>query len=216
MSESNQLWWLRGNCAEACTSPAVCPYYWGSSAPRDLHEGKDQCEGVFAFHAKKDNYEQVDLRGLKAAYAFNTGAGGASIGEPWKAVLYLDDMANGEQLRCLELIFRTCWTLAGQIVKVKRASITFVKEMAGKSEDAGFKHIVELKGIYRMKAEPIVARDGTARFISGMSNGTIYVGRTTENRFIDLDLPRSEWDRPGMSNTYFEFDINPKKLEWVP
>jgi len=65
MSESNQLWWLQGECAEACTSPAVCPYYWGSNAPRDLHEGKDQCEGVFAFRAKNGKYEQIDLSGIK-------------------------------------------------------------------------------------------------------------------------------------------------------
>jgi hypothetical protein len=216
MQESNPTWWLNGDCAEACTSPAVCPYYWGSSAPRELHDGKDQCEGVFAFLIRSGKYDEINLAGLKAAFGFNTGTGGASMAEHWKAILYLDDTASDDQLRCLETVFRACWSLAGHIVKVKKLSITFVKEKVGTVEKTGFRHTVELQGVFRMKAEPILSRDGTARFISGMSNGTIYVGRTVENRFKDTDLPRSSWDRPGMSNTYFQFNISPSKLEWVP
>jgi hypothetical protein len=216
MSRSDEKWSLSGDCAEACTSPAVCPYYWGSSAPTDLHDGKDRCEGAFTFAIRTGHYEKVDLSGLMAGYGFNTGIGGGASGDPWKAVLYLDDRASSEQVRCLEVIFRTCWSLAGDIIKVKRAAISFSKERAGTHERSGFRHTIEWPGTYTMRAEPILARDGTARFISGMTNGVIYVGRSLENRFHDTDLPRGIWDRPGMSNTYFEFAIDPSRLEWVP
>ena len=39
MVAKKKEWLLCGDCTEACTSPPVCPYFWGSSAPTDLHEG---------------------------------------------------------------------------------------------------------------------------------------------------------------------------------
>src|SRR3972149_442310 len=54
-------WMVSGDCPEACTSPAVCPYYWGSSTPRDLHEDKNQCEGAFTFHIKKGYHGKTVL-----------------------------------------------------------------------------------------------------------------------------------------------------------
>jgi hypothetical protein len=49
-----------------------------------------------------------------------------------------------------------------------------------------------------------------------MMNGKIYVGKSTENKFSDPDLPLGKWDRPEMSNTYYEFSLNPDKLKWMP
>jgi hypothetical protein len=57
---------------------------------------------------------------------------------------------------------------------------------------------------------------GLPRFISGMMGGIIYVGKSSVNKFTDPDLPRGKWDRPEMSNTYYEFTLNPQKLQWVP
>jgi hypothetical protein len=209
-------WSLSGDCVEACTSPAVCPYYWGSSAPTDLHGGKDQCEGAFTFRIRRGYYEQEDLSGLLAGYGFNTGVGGPGSGDPWKAILYIDDTASEAQHECLRTILSTCWGLAGEVLKVKRASMVFTKEQAGSSPACGYRHSVQWKGIYTMKAVPITARDGMARYISGMTNAIIYVGRTTQNTFGDPDLPRGAWDSPGMSNTYFDFSINPSSVDWVP
>jgi hypothetical protein len=216
VSESEPLWMLSGDCVEACTSPTVCPYYWGSSAPTDLHGGKDRCEGAFTFRIARGRHGTVELGGLLAGYGFNTGVGGVTPREPWKAVLYLDSRASDEQCRCLEEVFRTCWKGAGEVVAVKRAAMSFTRERAGPHADSGFRHRVEWQGVYALRAEPILARDGRARFISGMSSGVIYVGRSVENRFSDPDLPRGSWDRPGMSNTYFGFSVDPNRLEWVP
>jgi hypothetical protein len=61
-----------------------------------------------------------------------------------------------------------------------------------------------------------MSMNGLPRFISGMMNGRIYVGKSSENKFNDPDLPRGKWDRPEMSNTYYEFSLNPEKLNWMP
>ena len=57
---------------------------------------------------------------------------------------------------------------------------------------------------------------GEARFISGLEDGIIYVGKSKINTYSDADLPRGKWDKPGMSNVYFSFKMNPSKLDWVP
>ena len=54
------------------------------------------------------------------------------------------------------------------------------------------------------------------RYISGLMNGIIYIGKSTENKFNDPDLPRGNWDRPDMSNSYYEFSLNPDNLQWTP
>ncbi len=216
MKTERQVWSLSGDCVEACTSPTVCPYYWGSSAPTDLHGGQNQCEGTFTFRIREGYYADQDLSGLLSGYGFNTGVGGAGSGDPWKTILYIDERANEAKFICLQTIFSTCWKLAGQVLKVKRTSIIFQKEQVGGSRDFGYKHTIQWKGVYNMRSVPLQARDGKARYISGMTNGIIYVGRTIENRFRDPDLPRGAWDSPGMSNTYFQFNINPSSMDWVP
>jgi hypothetical protein len=209
-------WELAGDCVEACTSPPVCPYYWKSSAPTDLHDGKDQCEGVFTFSIRHGHHGAVNLSGLTVGFGFNTALGGPASKEPWKTILYIDERADSAQARSLEEIFRKCWSLAGEVLKVKPAYITFTRGQVGSSSPPAFRHMIEFRGFYVLRAEPIVTSAGAPRYISGISNGIIYVGRSTENRFHDDDLPRGRWDRPGMSNTYFEFSIDSQHLQWVP
>jgi len=216
MSGSGLKWSLVGDCVEACTSPTVCPYYFGSSAPTALHDGKDQCEGAFTFTIKKGNSGEIDLSGLMAGYGFNTGVGGPGSGDPWNTLLFIDDKANEPQSIALEEIFRTCWALAGKVLKVKRATFRFQKEKVGPNENAGFRHSIQWNDVYNLRTEPLLARDGSARYITGQTNGIIYIGRSIENTFNDSDLPRGNWNSPGMSNTYFEFAINPQELDWVP
>jgi hypothetical protein len=216
MSDSDLKWSLIGDCVEACTSPTVCPYYFGSSAPTALHDGKDQCEGAFTFRIRQGNSGRIDLSSLMAGYGFNTGVGGPGSGDPWKTILFIDDTANESQFVALEEIFRTCWALAGKVLKVKRATFRFQREKVGSNNNAGYKHTIQWNDVYSLKTEPLLARDGSARYISGQTNGIIYIGRSVENIFNDSDLPRGTWDSPGMSNTYFEFAINPLELDWVP
>jgi len=209
-------WMVSGDCTEACTSPPVCPYYWGSSTPKDLHDGKNQCEGAFTFHIKKGNYDKIDLGGLNVGFGFNSPVGGMAAREPWKSILYIDSRADAEQAAALEKIFKACWATMGEVLKVKRAPISFKKEPVGSAPVPGYSHRVTWGDVYSMKAEPLMTMNGQPRFISGMMNGTIYVGKSTENRFSDSHLPRGKWDRPDMSNTYYEFSLNPSQLQWMP
>jgi len=216
MTEEKIDWMVSGDCVEACTSPPVCPYYWGSSTPKELHGGKNQCEGAFTFNIKEGNYGDVDLSCLKVGFGFNTPIGGPASQDPWKAILYIDEKADDKQARALEEIFRTCWGIMGDILKVKRVAISFTKEPVGPASNSAFKHTIEWKGTYSLRAEPLQTADGGPRFINSQRGGIINIGKSTENKYNDPDLPRGNWDRPGMSNTYYEFSINQSKLKWVP
>jgi hypothetical protein len=216
MTAEKMEWMVSGDCTEACTSPPVCPYYWGSSAPTDLHDGVDRCEGAFTFHIKEGYYNDIDLGGLNAGFCFNSPVGGTAARDPWKSVLYIDSKADEKQAAALEEIFTKCWANMGQVLKVKRAPMTFTQEAVGSASPPGYKHAIEWQGVYSMKAEPIMTMNGLPRYISGMMGGAIYVGRSTENKLNDPDLERGSWDSPGMSNTYYEFMLNPEKLDWMP
>jgi hypothetical protein len=209
-------WTVSGDCTEACTSPPVCPYYWGSSTPTELHDGKNQCEGALTFHIKQGNYNEVNLGDLNVGICFNTPVGGVTVREPWKSVFYIDSRANAEQAAALETIFKKCWSNMGEVLKVKHAPISFVKEPVGKDPEPGYKHTVTWGNVYSLKTEPLMAVNGYARYISSMTNGKIYVGKSTENKLNEPDLPRGKWDSPGMSNTYYPFTLNPEKLQWMP
>ena len=209
-------WMVSGDCTEACTSPPVCPYYWDSSTPTDLHDGKNQCEGAFTFHIKEGHYGNTDVSGLNVGFGFNPPIGGPAVSEPWKAVLYIDSRANTEQAVALEEIFKACWATMGEVLKVKRASISFVKEPVGDAPEKGYRHRITWGDNYSLKAEPLMSINGLPRYISGLMNGIIYIGKSTENKFSDPDLPRGNWDRPDMSNTYYEFSLNPDNLQWTP
>jgi hypothetical protein len=209
-------WMIKGDCTEACTSPPVCPYYWGSSTPKDLHDGINQCEGAFTFHIKEGHYGGIDLKGLNAGFAFYSPVGGTASREPWKSILYIDAKADARQAEALEKIFKACWATMGDVLKVKKTPISFTKESVGNATERGYRHQVTWGKVYSMKAEPIMSVNGFPRYISGMMNGKIYVGKSTENKFDDPDLPRGKWDRPDMSNTYYEFSLDPTHLQWMP
>lgn len=216
MTTQQMDWMLSGDCTEACTSPPVCPYYWQSSTPKDLHDGKNQCEGAFSFNIRAGHSGSIDLAGLCAGFGFNAPEGGTASRDPWQAVLYIDEKANAEQAKALGDILTRSWGGMGQVLKVKRTAMSFVKEAVGSGPKPAYRHAVEWRGAYSMKAEPLLASNGAPRYISGMMDGVIYVGRSTENRFNDPDLPRGSWDCPGMSNTYYEFSMDPSRPMWVP
>lgn len=216
MAAEKMKWMISGDCTEACTSPPVCPYYWGSSTPTDLHEGINRCEGAFSFHIREGYHDDIDLGGLNAGLGFNTPVGGPAAQAPWKSILYIDAKADDKQAAALEEIFRTCWSRTGEVLKVKKTAISFSKEAVGDPANPGYRHSVTFEGYYSMKAEPLMTMNGLPRYISGMMGGKIYVGKSTENKYNDADLPRGSWDRPEMSNTYYEFSLNPGRLQWMP
>jgi hypothetical protein len=214
--EKKMEWMVKGDCTEACTSPPVCPYYWGSSTPKELHGGVNQCEGAFTFHIKEGYYGDVDLGGLNVGFGFNSPIGGTAVRDPWKTILYIDSRADAKQADALEKVFKSCWSTMGDVLKTKRVPILFAKEPVGTAPEPGYRHRITWGKVYSLKAEPLMAMNGQPRYISGMMNGKIYVGKSTKNKFNDLDLPRGKWDCPDMSNTYYEFSLNPSQLQWVP
>jgi hypothetical protein len=216
MAAEKMNWMISGDCTEACTSPPVCPYYWGSSTPKDLHDGINQCEGAFSFHIKNGYYDDIDCSNLNAGFGFNSPVGGTAVQAPWKSILYIDAKADDKQAAALEEIFKKCWSMMGEVLKVKRTPISFMKEAVGEALNPGYIHTVEYQGFYYMKANPLMTVNKQPRYISGIMGGKIFVGKSTENRYNDTDLPRGNWDRPEMSNTYYEFTLNPEKLQWVP
>jgi hypothetical protein len=216
MAPKKMDWSVSGQCTEACTSPPVCPYYWGSSTPTDLHDGVNRCEGAFSFHIAEGHYGDVALDGLNVGFGFNSPVGGTAVRDPWSAILYIDSRADARQAPALEKIFTECWSGMGNVLKVKRAPISFVREPVGSANKPGYRHNVKWGDVYSLKAEPLMTMNGLPRYISGMMGGPIYVGKSTENRFHDPDLPRGSWDRPQMSNTYYDCSLNPSHLQWMP
>ncbi len=213
--ETRVKWQLSGDCVEGCTSPPVCPAYWNSPLPAQLHEGESRCEGVWTFLVEEGHYQGTDLAGLMAAYAFNSPAPFPERREdPWKCLLYIDGRADARQAEALESIFRTCWGVMGEVLAVKRASISFEKEIIGGGGLA--RHRVTIGGIYELVARPFRTSQNGPRYVNSRWGGHINVGISEVNRFHDPALPRGQWDAPGMSVTYYRFHLDPQKLHWLP
>ena len=212
MTEKSE-WMVSGDCVEGCTSPPVCPIYWQSPAPKDLHEGKSQCEGVFSFNIREGYYRDINLAGLKVCYGFNSPTGVPEVSGPWKCILFIDKKANDQQAKALEEIYKECWGLMGDVLKVKRAEISFTKEPIDGSPAA--RHVVEINGVYNLKSTPLLTMDGKPRYINSMFGGIINIGKSEVSEFKDADLPRI-WNSPGMSTTYYDFILTPEKLMWLP
>ena len=102
-------WELIGNAVEGCNSPPVCPYYWGSSVQKDLHGGKDQCEATFTLRIDRGHYKDISLDGLKVGIGFNTPANGRQSGNPWAAILYIDENADDKQFNAIAEIFKSTY-----------------------------------------------------------------------------------------------------------
>jgi hypothetical protein len=206
-------WQLTGEAVEGCTSPPVCPAYWSSPLPKELHDGKSQCESAFTFSIKQGHYENIELNGLKVVLAFNIVPGFPEVIGNWPGIIFIDDKADEKQANALEMIYKKCWERAHKVMKVKRSEIKFTKELIEGGPAARFE--IEMPGVYLLKTMPFLTDDNKPRYITTRSGGIINVGKSEVNEFKDTDLPHI-WNRPGMTNTYFDFSVNPQKLSWLP
>lgn len=214
MTEEKLEWMVSGDCVEGCTSPPVCPGYWASPFPKDLHDGESRCEGVWSFNIREGYYRDINLDGLKVCYTFNAPAGFPEVMGPWRCIIFIDDAANDGQAEALEKIYRECWARMGEVLKVKRGEISFTRELIDGGPAA--RHAVEIKGVYNFKMDPLLTgMDKKPRYIVSGFGGKIYVGKSEINEFKDTDLPHT-WNRPGMSCTYHDFTLSPKKPFWQP
>lgn len=217
MSAEKLEWMVRGEACDACNSPPVCPYFWGSPVQAQLHDGKNRGEGAFTFNIREGYWGDSDLSGLLVGYGMNTAEGGFSTNDPWNAILYIDDRADDKQAKALQEIFGNLCKGVFKILKVKRAKMSFVKQAVGLMDSPSYKHWVTWEGIYQLETEPLKAFNGQQRTISGMAlNSTVYISKSVVNKYHDPDLPRSTWDAPGNSSGAFEFYCDPNKLSFDP
>ena len=215
MAKKEYEWMVKGDCVEGCTSPPVCPAMWNSPVQVQFHNGKSECEGVWTFNIREGYYKDVDLKGLKVMYGFNSPSPFPPKNhEPWLSIIYIDIDANDRQAEALEDIYRKCWKHMGEVIKVKRAKIDFKKELINGGPLA--RHEVQSEGLYHLVAVPFKTKDGKPRYINSLYGGQINIGVSKVNKFKDPELPRGEWDAPGMNSTYYEFIMSPKKLYWFP
>ncbi len=213
MTQKKYEWMVTGDCVEGCTSPPVCPAYWGSPFPKDLHNGESQCEGVWSFNIIEGYYRDINIAGLKVCYAFNSPAGYPEKQGPWECILFIDETADNTQAEVIKGIFGGCWANLGKVITVKRGAISFDKEFINGGPAA--RYAVSIKGVYRFRMTPLFAMDRQSRYIISGFGGKIYIGKSEVNEFKDADLPRN-WNRSGMSCTYHEFTMNPGKTFWQP
>lgn len=215
MSEEQQDWMVSGDQVEGCTSPPVCPAIWNSPLQAQYHQGRSECEGVFTFNIRQGHYGDTDLSGLVVQYAFNSPSPfPPSEPTPWVAIITIDEKANAEQAAALENIFRLCWNQLGNVIGVKKAKIEFSKELIESGPAA--KHTVVSEGRHHLETKPFMMRDKKPRYVNSPLGGHINVGVSRVNEFNDPDLPRGQWNAPGMSVTYYDFYLNPNKLHWFP
>lgn len=215
MTKGQYEWMVRGDCVEGCTSPPVCPGYWNSPMHAQFHNGHSQCEGVWTFNIIEGYYGDTDLSGFLVSYAFDSPSPFPPKEKtPWISIIYIDKAARAPQADALEKVFRTCWKTMGDVIGVKRAGIEFKKELVEGGPAA--RHRVRIEGIYNFSARPFRTIDKRPRYVNSYQGGHIYIGISEENEFHDADLPRGNWNAPGMSNTYHEFIMNSDKHVWLP
>jgi hypothetical protein len=215
VAEEKFEWAVSGDLVEGCNSPPVCPAYWNSPLQAQFHGGRSECEGVWTFNVREGYLGDTDLSGSLVSFAFNTPSPfpPQEKSTPWRCIMFIDEKASPEQAEALEKIYRQCWEDIGDMIGVKRAKIEFQKELLDGGPVA--KYTVHIAGIYDLVTRPFRTKDGGPMYINSRSGLIINVGRSEVNQFKDPDLPRGVWDNPGMSITYYDFTLNPKKRAWL-
>jgi hypothetical protein len=123
-------------------------------------------------------------------------------------------IAADEQAEALEDIFRTCWKVMGEVITVRRANIKWSQEPV--EGGTALRHTVVIDGIYDFVGRPFRTTDNGPRYVNSVWGGHINIGISEKNEFSDSDLPRGGWNTPGMSVTYYRFELNPDKRHWLP
>jgi hypothetical protein len=116
---------VEGRLLEVCTCKAICPCWIG-----DDPDG-GTCDSSLAWHVDSGVVEGVDVSGL--TLGLSVFIPGNIFAGHWKAAVYVDDRATGEQQDALLKVFTgqlgggiaDLAALIGDVVAVERAPITF-------------------------------------------------------------------------------------------
>ena len=123
---------LEGSLLEVCDCEVLCPCWIGE----DPDNGT--CQSALAYHFERGVIDGLDVSGL--TLATNVFIPGNVLDGKWRAQIYIDERASKEQGAALVSVFTgkqggpiaDLAALVGEVVKVKRAPITFaVKEGKG-------------------------------------------------------------------------------------
>jgi hypothetical protein len=95
-------WRVTGDYLEACNCGAICPCrrIGGVAGGRSTF---GECLGALSWGITRGHAGNVDLARL--AVVLVSRYSDDEEGSPWTFALYLDEQANGDQLRALEAIF---------------------------------------------------------------------------------------------------------------
>jgi hypothetical protein len=92
-----ESWILKGSYFETCNCETACPCVFLSPPTQG------ECTVLVAWHVDEGRFGSVPLDGLNVALAVHSPGHMAEV--KWKAALYLDERASGEQREALTKIF---------------------------------------------------------------------------------------------------------------
>jgi hypothetical protein len=194
-------WAIAGSYFEACNCEAICPCrsVGGRPGGRSTY---GVCEFTLSWHIARGHAGDVDLSGLDVVMAgFYRDD---DPGSPWSVILYVDERAQGEQLRWLSNIFLgragggTRANFAASIATVhavRRARIELDHDPASWA--------IGIEGFVRVRAATTVACDET------VACGIPGLDRPGQELVADVmavdDVPLS-WDLEGRCAFATDFD----------
>lgn len=173
---------VEGDYFEACGCAVSCPCIFLGAATRDT------CDVFFAWHVNRGERDGVDLSGLSAVLAVQTGkqmtAGGWTVG------LYLDERADAAQGDALGAIFSgaagghlaNLAPLIGKVAGISTAPIAFTVEN-------GTRRVV-VGTVLDVAVEQLVGMDGSSPAVItnpllGAVTQPVRQGKSTQVRYSD-------------------------------
>ncbi|HKV53840.1 MAG TPA: DUF1326 domain-containing protein [Candidatus Binataceae bacterium] len=169
MSES---WSLKGSYFETCNCETACPCVFLSPPT----EG--DCTVLLAWHVDEGRFGDIPLKGLNVALAVYSPGHMAKV--KWKAGLYLDERASGEQREALTKIFsgqagghlgRVAQHI-GEVLGVRSVSIEYRAEgkrrsvRVGNVADAAIQAIEGPAGEVAVSGHPLAIAPGFPAIVS--------------------------------------------------
>jgi hypothetical protein len=203
--EKSPPWKVSGQLEEACSCDAACPC-WFDSKPTKMN-----CSGGFALFFDKGTYGTVPLDGLAIAAIGQNPDNTTMMGSMgnWNfAYIYIDEKANPEQRKALEVIAKAAMPPAAPPERTQVRYIPITRSIDGKE------HIVTL-GPYGSFSGHLV--DGGLGGPSKIVNSTgadpfrkeYMQGRTTRQTYTDAG---QKWDWSNSNYMFTTFEVTSEDM----